>query len=319
MNPIARIIAALVVALTFSGCATTSNNPKDPMEGFNRAMYSFNDVVDKATLKPLATVYSTILPNFVQTGIGNFFGNIGDVWTSVNNMLQGKVIAGISDVGRVLVNSTVGLAGLFDVASHAGMTKHKEDFGQTLGVWGVSSGPYMVLPLLGPSTLRDTVALPFDFKGDPWGYVVPVNVRNSGTLLRLIDVRAGYLDAADIMEAAALDPYEFLRDAYLQRRQNQVSDGESSQEKSQEKSDNKADDKAPKSKADPKTSLNEGRPIEGNVEQQAAQPIERRVGNEVKAHEGAGNSVDLVMPLSEPKEKGVSSGNEHLQLLIDFV
>ena len=225
MNHCARF-AAITLAVVLSGCASMSNNPKDPFEGFNRGVFSFNDKVDQVALKPAAQAYRAILPSFVQTGVGNFFGNLGDVWTGVNNILQGKIGDGASDFMRFAVNSVLGLGGLLDISSEAGIPKHKEDFGQTLGKWGIASGPYIVLPLLGSSTVRDTAALPLDFKGDLWGYKEPVKVRNFGTGIRLLDARASVLDASDLIEGAALDRYEFVRDAYLQRRESKINDGE---------------------------------------------------------------------------------------------
>jgi phospholipid-binding lipoprotein MlaA len=219
--PIRTVV--LVIAFALGGCATT--NPKDPFEPFNRAMFTFNDTVDQAALKPAAQVYST-LPTFVQTGIGNFFGNLGDVWTAVNNLLQGKIADGMSDVMRFAVNTTLGLGGLLDIGSEAGLQKHKEDFGQTLGQWGVKSGPYVVLPILGPSTLRDTIATPLDLSADPWAYKDPIRWRNAGYLVRIVDQRAAVLDASNLLEEAALDRYEFVRDAYLQRRESKIHDGE---------------------------------------------------------------------------------------------
>lgn len=218
-----KLALSLLVVSLISGCATTSN-PKDPYEGYNRAMFSFNDTVDKVALKPVATVYQKALPSFVQTGVGNFFGNIGDVWIAVNNLMQGKLEDGMSDVARVMINSSFGLGGLFDVASEAGLPKHAEDFGQTLGKWGVKSGPYVVLPFVGSSTVRDTAALPVDLYGDAWGYVHPHRLRNAGYGLRVIDKRAAALNAGNLIEDAALDKYEFVRDAYLQRRQSLIND-----------------------------------------------------------------------------------------------
>ncbi len=213
-------------ALLLGGCATTSgSNADDPLEGFNRAMFDFNDGLDRVALKPAATAYQEVLPSFVQTGVNNFFGNIGDVWTMVNNFLQGKADEGFSDVMRVTFNSTFGLGGLIDIASEAGIPKHKEDFGQTLGKWGVGSGPYVVLPLFGPSTVRDTAALPVDWSGDLWVYTTPVDVRNVGALVRLVDQRATALNATNLLEEIALDRYTFIRGAYLQRRESQVNDG----------------------------------------------------------------------------------------------
>ncbi len=216
-------IGMLSAVLALAGCAT--NNPKDPFEPFNRAMFGFNDAIDQAAVKPAAEAYSK-LPSFVQTGVGNFFGNLGDVWTAVNNFLQGKVADGLSDVMRVAVNSTMGFGGLLDIGSEAGLPKHKEDFGQTLGKWGVKSGPYVVLPVLGSSTLRDTLVTPIDFEGDPWHYKRPVRWRSTGSVLRAVDLRASVLEASNLVEEAALDRYVFVRDAYLQRRQSKVYDGD---------------------------------------------------------------------------------------------
>ena len=215
-------VAALCVVFATSGCATT--NPNDPFEPFNRTMFRFNDKLDEAALKPAAQAYSH-LPSFVQTGVSNFFGNLADVWTSINELLQGKAADGVTDVMRVAVNSTFGIGGLIDIGSEAGMPKHNEDFGQTLGFWGVKPGPYVVLPLFGPSTLRDTVATPVDLLGDPWYYERPVRWRNTGTVLRIVNQRAALLNASNLLEDAALDRYEFVRDAYLQRRDSRVHDG----------------------------------------------------------------------------------------------
>jgi phospholipid-binding lipoprotein MlaA len=223
MKYVARV-CVILLTLALAGCAST--NPKDPFEDFNRAMFSFNDAVDEAALKPAAEAYSE-MPTFIQTGVSNFFGNLGDVWTAVNNLLQGKFADGMSDVMRVAFNSTFGLGGLLDIGSEAGLVKHREDFGQTLGVWGVGSGPYVVLPLLGSSTLRDTAALPVDFQGDAWAYVTPVDVRNVGSVVRVVDQRAALLGASSLIEEAALDRYVFIRDAYMQRQESKIRDGES--------------------------------------------------------------------------------------------
>lgn len=217
-------IAALAVALAVGGCAST--NPKDPFEPFNRAMFNFNDAVDRAALRPAAEAY-THLPEFVQIGVGNFFGNLGDVWTAVNNLLQGKFANGMSDVMRVAINTTFGLGGVIDIGSDAGLPKHKEDFGQTLGYWGMHSGPYVVLPILGPSTLRDSLATPLDLTADAWAQIYPVNLRNTGYVVRAVDQRAAVLGASTLLEEAALDRYTFVRDAYLQRRESIIRDGES--------------------------------------------------------------------------------------------
>jgi phospholipid-binding lipoprotein MlaA len=219
-------VLAASLAAALGGCATSgAKNPDDPLEGYNRAMFSFNDKLDRYALKPAATAYQKLLPSFMQTGINNFFGNLGDVWTAANNLLQGRGEDGVSDVMRFAVNSTFGLLGFIDVASDAGLQKHRQDFGLTLGVWGVRPGPYLVLPLLGSSTIRDTAALPLDFEAYPWQHVQRIDVRNSGTALRLIDARASLLSASNLLEEAALDRYEFIRDAYLQRRASKISSG----------------------------------------------------------------------------------------------
>ncbi|HZX27506.1 MAG TPA: VacJ family lipoprotein [Telluria sp.] len=227
-----RPLFALALAAALTGCASSENaNPKDPLEKYNRAVFAFNDTVDRVALKPAATAYKRVLPQFVQTGVNNFFGNLADIWTGANNLLQGKGKDGASDLARVALNSTVGILGLVDVASSAGLRKHSEDFGQTLGAWGVPSGPYLMLPLLGPSTVRDTAALPLDWKADPWAYKEPVNWRNVGAGVRVIDQRAAILDASNLLEEAALDRYEFIRDGFLQRRESRIFDGEKKEDK----------------------------------------------------------------------------------------
>lgn len=225
------LMVAAGAALLLSGCAT--NNPRDPLEPFNRAMFSFNDAVDRAALKPAATAYKKVTPSFVQTGVNNFFGNLSDLWSSLNNFAQFKGQDGFQDLTRFAVNSTMGLAGVLDIATPAGLRKHNEDLGQTLGYWGVPAGPYLMLPLLGPSTVRDTAALPGDWWGDPWTHVNDVPWRNSGIVLRAVDQRASVLDASTLLEEAALDRYEFLRDGYLQRRESQVLDTDKAQERAE--------------------------------------------------------------------------------------
>jgi phospholipid-binding lipoprotein MlaA len=221
---------ALGAAALLSGCATTAN-PKDPFEKFNRAMFSFNDTVDRVALKPAATAYKNVTPSFVQTGVNNFFGNLTDLWSSLNNFAQLKGQNGMNDFMRFAVNSTLGLAGVLDIATPAGMRKHNEDLGQTLGYWGVPSGPYLMLPLLGPSTVRDTAALPGDWWGDSWTHVNDIPWRNGGIALRAVDQRASVLDASNLLEDAALDRYEFIRDGYMQRRSSKVLDTDKAQER----------------------------------------------------------------------------------------
>lgn len=224
-----RVQVVVLTALFFvlTGCATTSDyqDPRDPIEGFNRAMYSFNDALDKALIKPLAQGYKAITPAPVNRGISNFFGNLADVGSAINNLLQFKLKHAASDVSRVLVNTTIGLLGFIDVASNMNLQKYDEDFGQTLGTWGVGAGPYIVLPLLGPSSGRGVIGVVVDWYTDPVRYVEPNHWRNTLAGLRAIDARADLLGASRVMEEAALDPYEFSRDAYLQKRQNDVYDG----------------------------------------------------------------------------------------------
>ncbi|WP_428604337.1 MlaA family lipoprotein [Sedimenticola sp.] len=222
-----RITLLTLMAAVLSGCATTGDyqDPRDPIEGFNRAMYSFNEGLDDILMKPLAKGYKAITPAPVDTGISNFFGNLADVGSAINNLLQFKLERAATDVGRVLVNSTIGLLGFIDVASNMNMQKYGEDFGQTMGAWGMDPGPYIVLPFFGPSSGRDTVGLVVDWYTDPVRYVKPNHWRNSLIGLRAIDTRADLLSASRVLEEAALDPYEFQRDAYLQKRRNDVYDG----------------------------------------------------------------------------------------------
>lgn len=219
-----KATALLLVMLSLlGGCATTT--PRDPLEPMNRAIYSFNDGVDTAIFKPLAEGYRAVLPGVVRTGISNFFANINDVLIALNNLLQGKLVNAISDVGRVVVNTTIGVLGFVDFATEFGLEKHNEDFGQTLGYWGIGDGAYLVIPLLGPSNVRDAVGKVVDFKTDPVTYVNHMRTRNVLWGVRMISYRADLLDTSKILDTAALDPYEFLRDAYLQRRRNLVHDG----------------------------------------------------------------------------------------------
>ncbi|QYF95328.1 VacJ family lipoprotein [Massilia sp. PAMC28688] len=227
-----RALAMVTLALSMTGCASMAE--KDPYEKFNRSMFTFNDAVDRNALKPAATAYKTVTPGFLQIGVNNFFGNLADVWSGANNLMQGKGERGLSDFTRVIINSTFGLAGVIDWASDAGLQKHNEDFGQTLGYWGMPSGPYVMLPLLGPSTLRDTAALPIDIAADPWGYGISGEAQAAGVVLRVVDQRAVLLDATNLMEEAALDRYEFIRDGYLQQRKGRVFDGEDSRKAAKE-------------------------------------------------------------------------------------
>lgn len=212
-------------SLLLAGCASTRNDPKDPLEGFNRAMHSFNRGLDDAVLEPVARGYQKVTPAPVNYGVSNFFSNLGDAYIGANNLLQGKAERSASDVGRVLLNTTVGIFGLFDVASDMGMTKHDEDFGQTLGVWGVGEGPYVVLPVFGPKTLRGVGGLVVDSHFDPILSIDHVRTRNTFLALRFVDQRADLLEIGDLVDEASFDRYRYERDTYLQFRRNRVRDG----------------------------------------------------------------------------------------------
>lgn len=214
-----------LLAVTLAGCAV-GPNPKDPYESFNRKVFAFNEGLDQAVFKPVAKGYETALPQFVRTGVSNFFGNIGDVFIGVNNLLQGKPDKALSDAGRVLLNTTLGIAGLFDPASDIGLEKHDEDFGQTLGKWGVGDGPYLVLPIFGPRTTRDTFGLGLDLTADPVTKLYPVSHRNSAVATRFVSDRAELLPVEKALDEAALDKYGYMRDAYLQRRLSLIYDGD---------------------------------------------------------------------------------------------
>lgn len=215
----------LAVGLATGGCAT-NGDPRDPLEPMNRAIYHFNDGVDHLLIKPAAELYQgRMIPQFVRNGLRNFFSNINDVIVLVNDLLQGKFGDAENDLGRIVINSTAGILGLRDVAANDGLIKNEEDFGQTLGVWGFADGPYVVLPLIGPSSVRDTFGWVGDIYTWPITYVEPNHTRNTLTAVRFVGVRADLLAASRVLEAAALDPYVFTRDAYLQRRRNLVYDG----------------------------------------------------------------------------------------------
>lgn len=219
----ALTVLAGLILVVLHGCAMSPDaHPRDPWEPFNRQIASFNDGLDEAVVKPVATVYEHVTPPIVRTGVYNFFGNVSDLWSLANNILQIKPKESVETFFRVGVNTTLGLAGLIDIASELRLEKHKEDFGQTLGYWGVPTGPYVVLPLLGPSTLRDSLALPVDSRGDVVAGISDVTGRNALVALRLVDLRATLLGAGRLLEAAALDKYSFTRDAYLQRRRGQI-------------------------------------------------------------------------------------------------
>ncbi|MFM0326668.1 MlaA family lipoprotein [Caballeronia glebae] len=219
------IVVAGVVALT--GCATVTTPTKgDPLESFNRTMFTINDTVDQYAFKPVAKGYVWAVPEPVRNSVTNFFSNIGDVYIAANNLLQLKIADGVSDIMRVAINTVFGVGGLFDVATIAKLPKHAGDFGLTLGHYGVPSGPYVVLPLLGPSTVRDSAGLVADYFGNPLTYVSPDSASWALYGVNLVNMRANLLGATDVLADAALDKYSFVRNAYLQRRQYLISGGD---------------------------------------------------------------------------------------------
>ncbi|HLX80054.1 MAG TPA: VacJ family lipoprotein [Burkholderiales bacterium] len=220
-----RILLLALLLSGAAGCATTAADPRDPFEGFNRAMYSFNDGFDEAIGKPLATGYRDALDPHVRSWVRNFFANIADLMIGVNDLLQGKPYDTFTDWARFAFNTTVGVFGINDVATDMGIEKHDEDFGQTFGRWGMGDGPYLVWPFLGSSSVRDSAGTVLDVYTDPVARHKPSGVAYAGVALRTLGKRADLLDASRILEEAALDKYVFQRDAYLQRRRNQVYDG----------------------------------------------------------------------------------------------
>lgn len=219
----------LLTLLVLGGCATVSGprDPRDPFESFNRGVYAFNSDFDKKVAKPVAEGYQKTVPQVARTGISNFFSNLGDVIVLFNDLLQLKGRQAASDLSRLTWNTTAGLFGLIDVATPMGLPKHDEDFGQTLGYWGVGSGPYLVLPFFGPSDLRDGTGDLIDYtQVDPTGLIKPYHpTRLAVEGIDAVNTRANLLRASNLLDQAALDPYIFLREAYLQRRQNLVYDG----------------------------------------------------------------------------------------------
>ncbi|MEY4562594.1 MAG: hypothetical protein RLZZ618_1871 [Pseudomonadota bacterium] len=247
----ARIATVLLIVLSLTGCATTAPagapagsqaasapvdggaaptatapaSPQDPWERWNRKVYAFNDALDVAVIKPVAVAYTKVVPQPIRTSVTNFYGNFADVWSAVNNVLQGKVTNGLQDVARVGTNTLLGIGGLFDVASEFGLDSQREDFGQTLGHWGVAPGPFVMWPILGPSTVRDSVALPLDRYVSPTLLVSATNDVIAVTALGLLNDRANLLPTSRLLDDMALDKYSFIRDGYLQRRRSLVHDG----------------------------------------------------------------------------------------------
>ena len=220
---ISKLFIVILLVFQVIGCATHTN--PDPLESFNRAIYKFNDVADGTVIKPISKGYKNITPTFVVKGINNFFNNLRDVVTVVNELLQGKIEYAAHDTGRIIVNSSIGLLGFIDVHSISGGERRKEDFGQTLAVWGVSQGAYLVLPFIGPSTTRDAIGFITDTLAfDPISYINNVRGRNQVRILQFVDARTELLNASEIMDEASLDSYAFQRDAYLQYREALVKD-----------------------------------------------------------------------------------------------
>lgn len=220
------VSVALVATVFLSGCASlTSQAENDPLESVNRGIYAFNETADEYVLEPVAKGYKAVAPGFVDAGITNFFRNLDDVIVLVNDILQLKLNQAASDAGRLIVNSTVGVLGFVDVATGMGMPKHNEDFGQTLAVYGVGTGPYIVLPILGPSTLRDTVGLFADSYVDPIYQLHDSDAMWATVALKGVDARADLISTKKILDQASLDPYEFMRSGYFQRRNYLVYDG----------------------------------------------------------------------------------------------
>lgn len=225
----------LSMTCLFVGCASipagVEPSPRDPWEPFNRSVFEFNEGLDKYLLKPVVAAYRFTLPEIVRDGIYNFFSNYSDIYTALQNLLQGKPDLAFNDLMRVAVNTIFGLGGLMDVATPGGLPKHKEDWGQTFGVWGLPSGPYVVLPFFGPSTIRDTFGTAADLETDYlFKYIPDVGLRNSITGLRVINARNTFYEAGDLLDGAALDKYSFIRDAYLQRREYQINEGRNDEE-----------------------------------------------------------------------------------------
>ncbi|WP_438980024.1 MlaA family lipoprotein [Polynucleobacter sp.] len=227
------VLLGLVAGMV--GCASipagVEPSPHDPWEPFNRSVFEFNEGLDAYLLKPVVAGYRFVLPDFVRDGIYNFFSNYSDIYTALQNLLQGKPDYAFSDLMRVVVNTTFGLGGLIDMATPGGLPKHKEDWGQTFGVWGIPSGPYVVLPFFGPSNVRDTFGTAADMESDYLFRLLPdVALRNSITGLRVVNARNTYYEAGDLLDGAAIDKYSFMRDAYIQRREYQINEGRDDKE-----------------------------------------------------------------------------------------
>lgn len=221
-----RQAAGLIFSLSLTGCATTADHdPRDPWEGWNRGVQKFNDTLDDYVMKPVAEGYQFVTPSVMDQGVTNFFSNVDDIGVIANDLLQFKLLQTGQDTGRFLVNTTLGLGGFIDVASKLDLQKHNEDLDQTLGAWGIPSGPYLVLPVLGPSTPRGVVGVAGDTMSNPINWINPVAIPWGAGALRTVDMRADLLSATKIMDEASVDRYEFIRNAYFQQRNYLIHDG----------------------------------------------------------------------------------------------
>jgi phospholipid-binding lipoprotein MlaA len=229
ISSISRGVLFLVLVLLSGGCATTgSGDPRDPFEGFNRGVYSFNQAIDNALFDPLGKIYQTITPDIVDKGVTNFFSNLNDIAVVVNDILQFKINQALSDATRFIFNSTIGLLGFFDVSSHMELPKHKEDFGQTLATWGVGPGPFLMVPFFGPATIRDATGFVVDTGIlNPVFYIDDDAMKASLLSLNYVDFKADLLSAKKLVGEAALDEYEFIKNAYFEKRDNLINDRDS--------------------------------------------------------------------------------------------
>ena len=233
MSAASRLPCVAALAVVLAGCAAAPSRV-DPLEPMNRALFGVNDVAEKVVIKPVVTVYQAVLPQFVRTGIANVFGNIDDLFSAVNGLLQGKLDKAGNDLGRVMVNSTFGLGGLIDVASDAGIERGNEDFGQTFGYWGLGQGPYLFIPFFGPTTVRDGTGFLVRIAAGPVGFIPDVPVRNSLYGVGYVDLQSHATEAKSVAETAALDRYRFIRNGYLQKRRYDVHDGNPPREKEED-------------------------------------------------------------------------------------
>jgi phospholipid-binding lipoprotein MlaA len=276
MRAVVKVVALCLAILLSAGCATippdAGKNPTDPWEVYNRHMFAFNEGADQYVVKPVAEGYVKVVPEPVRDCVSNIFRNIGDIGNALNNLLQGKPADASSDICRVAINTTVGVLGCFDVATKVGLPRSNEDFGQTLGKWGIESGPYFVLPLFGPSSVRDAFGRAADIWFDVASYVHGDAWLIAAQTLRLIDTRAGLLQASQLLESVALDKYQFVRDGYLQRRRSLIHDGSPPREKEPDEPDDGKDDKPPAAPKPDDPSGNSGQKPESKEDKPAPQP-----------------------------------------------